>query len=131
MGVGVGMPAMIRLEAFGMRVEDAFGQIPYLVGSAATSKTWRDVDVRLMLDDDVFHELFPRYAQLSQLDLKWCLICDALSELARAQTGLPVDFQVQSVSAANEKYPGIRVPLGLRISNDVGDKDRPGPEEVE
>ena len=116
MGVGVGMPAMIRLEAFGMRIEDAFGDIPYLVGSAATSKTWRDVDVRLMLDDDAFHGLFPNHAQLSQLDLKWCLICDAISELARTQTGLPVDFQIQAISTANEKYPGMRIPLGLRVS---------------
>ena len=115
MGIGVGMPAAIRLEAFGLRVFDAFGETPYLVGSAATSKTWRDVDVRLMLNDDDFHGLFPNYARLSQLDLKWCLLCDALAELARCQTGLPVDFQIQAQSTANEKYPGVRIPLGMRL----------------
>jgi hypothetical protein len=114
--VGVGMPAMLRLEAFGFRVFDAFGDVPYLVGSAAVSKKWRDVDVRLILDDDVFAGMFPGYARLHQHDLKWSLLCDAISELAHTQTGLPVDFQIQAQTDANERYEGPRYPLGIRIT---------------
>jgi hypothetical protein len=109
------MPALLRLEAFGLRVLDAFGDLPYLVGSAAVSKTWRDVDVRLILDDDVFAALFPGYERLHQCDLKWGLLCDAIAELAHVQTGLPVDFQIQSQTTAN-RYEGPRHPLGLRIT---------------
>lgn len=114
MGVGVGMPAGIRLDLFGARIFDAYGQYPYLVGSAATSKTWRDVDVRLMLADNVFDLMFPNYQRWNQHDPAWGLICDALSELAKQMTGLPVDFQIQRTSDANARYHGVRNALGLR-----------------
>ena len=46
--VGVGMPAALHLDAFGREIDAAFGHLPYLVGTAAVGKTWRDVDVRLI-----------------------------------------------------------------------------------
>lgn len=111
--VGVGMPAMLHLEAFGREIRDAFGHLPYLVGSAAVSKTWRDVDVRLMFPDPKFDALFPGHTYPSRHDGRWSLICAALSELARVRTGLPVDFQIQCMSIANETFDGMRVPLGI------------------
>lgn len=117
MGIGVGMPALLRLEAFAGRVYDAFGHHPYLVGSAAFERGWRDVDVRLMLPDDEFDALFPNHPSPSRLDLRWALVCDALSELARQQTGLPVDFQIQRQTEANAEHSGGRVALGLRLAN--------------
>lgn len=116
--IGVGMPAMLHLEAFGREINDAFGYLPYLVGSAATGKEWRDVDVRLMLPDDEFDALFPTHTRPARHDGRWGLICAALSELAKARSGLPVDFQIQRMSWANDHYPeGMRVPLGIHDRN--------------
>jgi hypothetical protein len=105
MVIGVGMPAMLHLEAFGREIEAAFGHLPYLVGSAAKSKAWRDVDVRLILPDPEFDALFPPLKPHALADGMWSLLCAALSELARVRTGLPVDFQIQRMSHANDRYP--------------------------
>lgn len=109
--IGTGMPATTHLEAFGQCLRDAFGAMPYHVGSSIHGKTWRDVDVRVMLDDDRFDALFPGYASYRQRDAWWALICSAISELGKQRTGLPIDFQVQRTSDANEKFPGARNPL--------------------
>ncbi|MCX5000903.1 hypothetical protein [Streptomyces longwoodensis] len=114
--VGVGMPAALHLEAFGREVNAAFGHFPYLVGTAAIGKQWRDVDVRLILPDDEFESLFPA-VDPSRPDGRWGLLCAAISELARQRTGLPVDFQIQRMSFANERYPGPRLALGLYDRN--------------
>ncbi|MGW7786014.1 hypothetical protein [Streptomyces tricolor] len=114
--VGVGMPAALHLEAFGREIDAAFGHLPYLVGTAAIGKTWRDVDVRLILPDDEFDSLFPPVEQ-GEPDGRWGLLCAAISELARQRTGLPVDFQIQRMSYANARYPGVRLALGLHDRN--------------
>ena len=41
-------------------MEQAFGSICYLVGSATKRPDFRDVDVRMILDDEEFHALFGR-----------------------------------------------------------------------
>ncbi|MEU1663574.1 hypothetical protein ABZ547_08160 [Streptomyces sparsogenes] len=111
--IGVGMPAVLHLNAFGREIEEAFGHLPYLVGSAMTGKTWRDVDVRLMLPDEEFDALFPDHLKPSRCDGKWSLLCAAISELGRIRTGLPIDFQIQRTTDANELYDGPRGALGL------------------
>lgn len=120
--IGTGMPAASHLEAFGQILREAFGAMPYQVGSSITGKVWRDIDVRIMLDDDRFDALFPGYASWGQRDAWWNLLCSGIAELARKRTGLPVDFQVQRVSDANAKFPGPRNPLFV---NRAGEQDRP------
>lgn len=115
--IGVGMPAALHLDAFGREIEAAFDHLPYLVGTAAVGKQWRDVDVRLILPDDEFDALFPNDIRPAHQDGRWGLLCAALSELARVRTGLPVDFQIQRQSYANERYPGVRQALGLHDRN--------------
>lgn len=113
--VGVGMPAAILLDAFGEWLHQAFGATAYLVGSAFRGKNWRDVDVRLLMQDDAFYALFPGYRDHNQGDSKWALVCAALSVLGAQQTGgLPIDLQIQPVTEANERYPHPRNPLRLR-----------------
>ncbi|MFF7880995.1 hypothetical protein ACH40F_08045 [Streptomyces sp. NPDC020794] len=107
------MPAVLHLNAFGREIDEAFGHLPYLVGSAARGKTWRDVDVRLMLPDDEFDALFPDHTAPGRCDGKWALLCAAISELGKQRTGLPIDFQIQRTTEANELYGGVRHALGL------------------
>ena len=92
-------------------VSRAFGgEHPYLVGSAGFDNdggAYRDVDVRLMLDDDDFAEACPTLE-------RWELLCLAIGTYLRDRTGLPVDFQIQRTREANERWGGgVRNPLGM------------------
>lgn len=90
----------------------AFGEHPYLVGSASNRSDFRDVDVRLILADDEFDALFAEREGL------WALLSRLGSSHLRSKTGLPVDFQIQRRSEANEKFGDLGVtprnPLGNR-----------------
>lgn len=115
--IGVGMPAVLHLNAFGRELHEAFGHYAYLVGSAAISKQWRDVDVRLMLPDDEFDQLFPDHTNPGRCDGRWSLLCAAISELGKLRTGLPIDFQIQRTTEANNLYGGnVRQALGLYLN---------------
>ncbi len=97
------------------RIVDAFGTPPYLVGSAGDSSIWRDVDVRLILEDGEFDRLFPNEpAAARNTSARWELLSLALGDFLRKRTGLPADFQIQRRSEANELHAKPRNPLGLR-----------------
>jgi hypothetical protein len=115
---GVGMPATLYLEAFAEIVTDAFGEHPYLVGSALTTTQWRDVDVRVMLDDDVYAAMGFGDPERPQENAKWCAYVLAFTALGRQMTGLPIDFQIQDTTVANKQTPkeGGRNSLGIRRS---------------
>jgi hypothetical protein len=66
--IGTGMPATIQLDGFGQFVADAFGHIPYHVGSSTRGKKWGDVDVRLILLDEHFDALSRGYERAKELD---------------------------------------------------------------
>lgn len=90
-------------------VSRAFGgEHPYLVGTAGVggAESYRDVDVRLMLDDEEFAAACPTRE-------RWELLCLAIGTYLRDRTGLPVDFQIQRVREANERFDGPRNPLGI------------------
>ena len=90
-------------------VTKAFGgECPYLVGTAGLggADRYRDVDVRLMLDDDEFAAACPTRE-------RWELLSLCIGAYLSARTGLPVDFQIQAVSVANAKHDKPRNPLGL------------------
>lgn len=97
----VGMPAFLKLELFSQQVQYAFdGVVPYLCGSSVKGKKWRDVDVRLILDDKPFRKRFgkrPFAAALNATNLAW-------SALGREMTGLPIDFQIQKQSHFESLY---------------------------
>jgi hypothetical protein len=112
---GVGMPQQLYLHEFGSKIWETFGHIAYLVGSVLTSKSWRDVDIRLMLDDPEFDRLFPNVKSEADthLDGAWVGYCLAWSALGEKMTGLPIDFQIQRTEEANRRYPGLRSAIGI------------------
>jgi hypothetical protein len=107
-------------------VRKAFGHPPYLVGTAGIgdAEHYRDVDVRLILSDDEFAVACPTKE-------RWELLSLAIGAYLAERTGLPVDFQVQQQSAANEKHPKMRNPLGTGLVLASGGDGTPAWDEVE
>lgn len=105
----VPMSSFILLDHACGVVSDAFGgNCPYHVGSSTQRADWRDVDVRLILPDDEFDQLFADHGSL------WSLLCLSTSEYLSRVSGLPVDFQVQRRTEANDEYGDqFRNPLGV------------------
>lgn len=83
----------------------------YLVGSVMERPNFRDVDLRCILDDADFEQRFG--CQRMQLRL----LNAAISEWVTARTGLPIDFQFQSMTEAN-KYQGRRNAMGILIESE-------------
>jgi hypothetical protein len=104
------MPAGIWLTKFGTIIRDYFGHTPYHVGSSLDTKTWRDVDVRLILPDDEFAQQFGT-DRSGETNPKLAAITLAFAALGKEMTGLPVDFQIQPQTWANDTYPYNRSAL--------------------
>lgn len=104
--MGVGMPQSLLLQQFGNYLCDAFGHIPYHVGSSLKNKDgWRDVDVRVLIPDDEYAAMGLGEAGFEHNSKKWRAVTLAWSAFGKSLTGLPIDFQLQQASYANEKYP--------------------------
>lgn len=122
---GVGMPAALLLDEFGNQVWNVFGDPPYHVGSSLTEKTWRDVDVRMILSDEDYKAWGLGNPDSPHQNGKWVALCLAFSALGKQMTGLPIDFQIQQQTKANQEYTGPRSALGmtdLRIKRDFSNK---------
>ena len=104
------------LHDWGVALRRMFpAEVAYLVGSALTTADHRDVDVRVMLDDQAWTALT---LVVNPADLNL-----AVSLWGQQVTGLPIDFQVQRMSEANAEYPGRRHPLGLLAAPTGEDSD--------
>lgn len=115
--MGVGRPECYLLKLFGAHVDQAFGHVPYHVGSSLTEKRgWRDVDVRLLLPDDEYTAYFGDPATPEHDGPRRMVWELAWSTLGRKMTGLPIDFQIQAQTLANEEFDGPRSALLLRAS---------------
>ena len=115
---GVGMPASVYLDEFASKVIDAFSRDDhfgvYHVGSSLTSKEWRDVDVRIILTDEAYAACGFGDPRDPHRSAKWVALVLAFSALGRQMTGLPIDFQIQQQTHANETNKGgRRSALGL------------------
>lgn len=97
-------------------VNTAFGGFGcYLVGSSLERRDFRDVDVRLILADAEYDRLFK--GETSWLDAFWSLTCTSVSLWLSQQAGLPIDFQIQRQSKANEQHGDKqRSALGVFLS---------------
>lgn len=117
----IGVPAVFKLELACKHLNDAYGGFGcYVVGSALERPDWRDVDVVLILEDRAFLREFPGVQDCQtgtfEFDTKWLLHTVAISAWLKEQTGLPIDFKIQSQTFANERHPGTRHPHGLRYA---------------
>jgi hypothetical protein len=106
----IGQPAGMYLGLFGHILCDVFGYSAYQVGSSLGSRDYRDVDVRVILGDEEFAAMFgtAKFPLSACDDGKWKGICMAFSALGCRITGLPIDFQVQPQTWANEHNDGPR-----------------------
>lgn len=95
------------LHDWGVRLRVMFrGAVSYHVGSSTQRKEWRDVDVRLILADKD-HAKLAKSVDLHLLNV-------AVSLWGERVTGLPIDFQVQQMTAANDEFGNsFRNPIGL------------------
>jgi hypothetical protein len=99
-------------------IREAFGPWLHLVGSVTERSDFRDVDLRLILPDDDFDRLFGDQVPL------WSLVCLTVGEHISHLTGLPIDFQIQRMTEANEKNSdGTRIPMGMKARPFAGGGD--------
>ena len=118
---GLSTLELMRLEHACQVVEKGLGSAPYLVGSAGDNVGYRDVDLRVILSDEEFDHLF------GGRDEFWGLVCMAIGAYLAQVSDLPIDFQIQRRTEANEKYGGQpRNPMGhgFRIYAGGGDATR-------
>lgn len=111
-------PHFFLLNQACVALNDAFGGVHcYLVGSSLYKRDYRDVDVRCILDDEHFDRLFPGATAGTSHDPQrhplWSVMCTSIALMLRGQTELPIDFQIQRRTQANEKFNGHRDALGI------------------
>jgi hypothetical protein len=119
-GVYIGAPACFALELACQHICEAFGDDGpggcYVVGSSLERADWRDVDVRFIMEDASFAKLFPDVqGKLWEFDPRWLLMTVSISQYLSKLTGLPIDFQFQPRTHANERHKGPRNAIGLRF----------------
>lgn len=113
-------PEMFLLDAWGHSLRAAFGATPYLVGSVERGEDWRDVDVRMILDDDEYETLLgaSHPERMTAFNI-------AISFWGQRATALPIDFQFQARARATARYGDQpRNPLGARSGLSFLDHER-------
>ena len=98
-GSFLGFPAHDALSQACQFVGQALDETCYLVGSVLETRDYRDVDVRVIMDDDKFIALFGRDPGLNAF---WSLLSVSISEYLRRRTDLAVDFQIQRRSRVKD-----------------------------
>lgn len=109
---GVGMPTWLQLHEFACVVRQAYGHSPILVGSALTTKTPRDIDVRVILTADEYARLVGPVGHTNLPFTAWAAQCLAFSALGQQMTGKMIDFQVQHEEVAWPYKDEPRIVLG-------------------
>jgi hypothetical protein len=99
-----------RLESWCQMVRVIFGRShgPFLVGSVLERPDFRDVDLRVIMNDEDFDAVFRGRPEAVRF------LNRGLSVWGQQETGLPIDFQVQRMTEANAEYSGRRNAMGVR-----------------
>lgn len=117
----VGAPVIFILDQACRQLNEAYAYCDiaqvYQVGSSLQRADWRDVDLRMMMSDADFEREFPDAHGNGawEMDAKWTLLTAAISVHLSKLTGLPIDFQFQPMTFANEHHRGRRQPMGLHL----------------
>lgn len=90
----------------------------YLVGSVMERANFRDVDLRCILDDEDFDQRFGGQR------VRLRLMNAAISEWVAARTGLPIDFQFQSMTEAAQYKGKPGNPMGILIECEHAEDQR-------
>jgi hypothetical protein len=77
-----------------------FGVGTFHVGSSLERSDYHDVDLRCILPNKEFDAMFSDCQ-----DPRFLFLNTAISEWITARTGLPIDFQFQRMTDANEQFP--------------------------
>lgn len=112
-------PHFFNLNHACIVINEAFGQC-YLVGSATERRDYRDVDVRCIMEDPEFDRVFPKKPSNPRVDAAWSIVCASIALWLSQHTGLPIDFQIQKQTKANEQHDGPRQPLGIFVNYVAG-----------
>jgi hypothetical protein len=67
------------------------------------------------MHDRQFAETFPDAGEHWEHDARWLLLTVSISERLSRLTGLPIDFQFQPQTHANDRHKGPRNAVGFRI----------------
>lgn len=108
---------MFLLDLACKPIEEGIGATFHVGTSASGRQEYRDVDVRTILSDERYDALEEAVEPdgIAFLGL-------AIGQYLHSITGLPIDYQIQRQTEANERHQGARNPLGLRdLSNFRGD----------
>ena len=89
----------------------------YLVGSVTEKADYRDIDIRTILADEEFDALF------KGREFVWSVTCLGIATYLTQVSGLPVDYQIQRRTQANENFTGMRNPIGSRARPFAGGGD--------
>ena len=106
----LGVSDVFELSAACQLINLAFGADCYLVGSCLEKRDYRDVDIRMIVEDKAFVDIFG-VLEPGVHDARFALMNVVISHWLKHRTGLPVDFQFQARSIANEKFKGERQAL--------------------
>lgn len=108
----IGVPQFFNLNHACLIINEAFrfGSV-YLVGSSLVKRDFRDVDIRAIIDDEEFKRLFPNGGY--ERDAFWSMLCASVSLWLSQHSDLPIDFQIQSRTFANDKFKGERCAVGI------------------
>jgi len=113
-------PAFFELNHACKLLNEAFGcHGCFLVGSAREHRDYRDVDIRLILENEQFDKLFPGIENTNPtINPFWSILCTTISLWLKQRTDLPIDFQIQRQEAANQIFPGAnkRCALGIFLA---------------
>lgn len=71
--------------------------------------------MRFIMPDEDFAKLFPDAGQHWEHDARWLLLTVSISERLSKVTGLPIDFQFQPQTHANERHKGRRNAVGFSV----------------
>ena len=80
-----------------------FGWGTFHVGSSLTRPDWHDVDLRCILPDEEYDRMFGEEDEYQVARLAFLNV--AISEWLANRSGLPIDFQFQRATQANEAHP--------------------------